>query len=140
MRKWLKQVFGGAAAVFAAAVCLSTASCEKYILPRLECDIDTIWAPVEGGLYEVTISSNVKWMFDIMTIGKWITIDVQEGSSDYADAEYPLKVQVKANDTGAERECVMNYTSTTLSRYLVVEQEGPADSGEGGEDESSAEE
>ena len=131
MKKWFISACGAVAATALTLSCLCTSSCEKYIIPRLECDNDTIRATAVGGIYEVTISSNVRWMFDDSSIGNWINIDVKDGSSDYADAEYPLKVTVKANDTGAARECAMTYASATLSRLLVVEQEAGEGSGGG---------
>lgn len=127
MKKWFISAFGASLAAVLVLACLGTASCEKYILPHLESNVDTIWAPAGGGLYDVTISSNVRWMFDPGTIESWVNVDIQDGSSDYAEAEYPLKVKVKANDTGADRECVMTFTSATLSRNIVVEQKGGSD-------------
>jgi len=115
-----------------------TVSCEKYMLPRLECDTDTIWAPIEGGLYNVTLTSNVRWAFDGTTIEKWIYIDVTNGQSDYEDVDYKLQVKVSANDTESDRECVMEYSSTTLAHKLVVEQAGPEVPEDEGEEETES--
>ncbi|MBP5504493.1 MAG: BACON domain-containing protein [Bacteroidales bacterium] len=122
MGKRLISAFGAVAAVAVVVACICLSSCEKYILPRLECDVDTIWAPVSGGLYDVTLSTNVKWMFDSNTIPEWVTIDVKNGESDYQDAIYPLKVEVGPNTAGEAREAVMVYSSATISKKLVVEQ------------------
>ncbi len=115
--------------VFAALCLLAAAaflpvSCEKYIIPRLDCDTDTIFATVDGGLYDVHLNANVRWAFDDTSIADWVSVDVKSGASDYETVDYLLQVRVKANDTGAGRECTMNYTSTTLSRTLVVQQQG----------------
>jgi hypothetical protein len=120
MKKWIPGIFLS----IAVAACLMAASCEKYILPRLECDTDTIWAPVEGGLFNVTISSNVSWAFDAETIFSWIWIDVSYAENEYVDTDYPIQIKVSASEQSSDRECVMKFTSTTLARQLVVYQKG----------------
>ena len=130
MRKWLTKVRAASVAVLLATVLLSAASCEKYILPRLDCDKDTIWAAVGGGLYDVTLTSNVKWMIDDGRMADWVTIDNLGGESDYKEVTYLLKVNVAENATGAERKCDISYSSATLSRKLVVVQEGSASGSE----------
>ena len=107
-----------------AAAAFLPVSCEKFIIPRLDCDTDTIFAPVDGGLYDVHITANVRWAFDETGIQDWVDVDVTSGESDYETVEHPLQVRVKANDTGAERTCAMTYSCTTLSRTLVVQQKG----------------
>ncbi len=115
--------------VFAALFLLAAAaflpvSCEKYIIPRLDCDTDTIFAPVDGGLYDVHLTGNVRWAFDEASIQDWVEVDVTSGESDYETVDQLLQVRVEANDTGAERTCAMTYSCTTLSRTLVVQQRG----------------
>ena len=132
MRKWIT----GICFVALVAVCACVTSCEKYALPKLVCDTDTIRAPQAGGQYPVTITSNVKWAFSPETIPAWIYIDVQFGQSDYVETDYPITIKVKENVDGAGRTVVMQFTSATLSRKLVVEQKGtgvyvPDDSGGG---------
>ena len=124
MKKWLISLLVASAAL---AVMLSAASCEKYILPRLESNIDTIQAPVAGGVFDITITSNVRWIMDDLKIDDWINVDVKYGESDYEEVEFPIKVTVQPNETGSKRTCVMTYASATLSRNLVVEQEGSSD-------------
>ena len=120
MRKWITGI------CFASlvAVCVCVSSCEKYALPKLTCDVDTIRAPQAGGEFRATITSNVKWSFSSETIPSWIYIDVQFGQSDYVDADYPINIRVKKNEDGEDRTAVMQFTSATLSRKLVVEQKG----------------
>ena len=120
MKKWIPGIFLSVAV----AACLLAASCEKYILPRLECDTDTIWAPVEGGLFDVVISSNVDWAFDAESIYSWIWMDVSYGENNYEDIDYPIHIKISASEQASDRECVMKFTSTTLSRKLVIEQKG----------------
>ena len=120
MKKWLAPVFF----VCAAAVAFCTVSCEKYALPRLECDTDTIWAPVEGGIYNAVISSNVRWAFTGEQIPEWIYIDVKYGEPKYVDTDYPIQIKVSKSKEADARESVMEFTSATLIRKLVVEQEG----------------
>ncbi len=122
------------AILLCAAAALCGVSCEKYALPRLDLSNDTILAPLEGGEFGVTLTSNVRWMFDDGSIQDWIYLDLKYGNSDYVDVEYPLKVRVNANDTDAERKCDMTVTTSTLSRKLVVIQAGPETTGEDGED------
>lgn len=122
------------AILFCAAVALCGVSCEKYALPRLDLSNDTILAPLEGGEFGVTLTSNVRWMFDDGSIQDWIYLDLKYGTSEYVDVDYPLSLRIRANDSGAERKCDMTVTTSTLSRKLVVIQAGPeetpADDGE----------
>ena len=126
MRKWFISVCRAVAVAFVAAACFGTLSCEKYALPRLECNVDTIWAPIEGGTFDITINSNVEWSFEYSTVYKWISMDVMYGQSDYQDAVYPIKVQIQPNTDDSDRICEMIFSSQTLSRTLVVDQKGPA--------------
>jgi len=105
-------------------VCACVTSCEKYALPKLVCDIDTIRAPQAGGEFQVKITSNVKWSFSFETIPAWVYIDVQFGQSDYVETDYPINIKVKPNEDAADRTVVMQYTSATLSRQMVIEQKG----------------
>lgn len=120
MKKWLIGLCFSALV----AACLFSTSCEKYALPHLECNIDTIQAPVAGGTYDICISSNVKWAFSSETVPDWVYIDVKDGNGGYVDTDYPAKVKVYQNKEAADRECVMVFTSATLRRKLVVEQKG----------------
>ncbi len=108
-------------ALLAAAFC--TASCEKYALPKLEIDNDTIQAPIAGGTFDVKLTSNVRWMMDGSAIPEWIYIDVKDGRSNYVDTVYNIKVKVRENEEAA-RQAVILITTMTLSHKLVVEQEG----------------
>lgn len=125
MKKRLTSVCAAFAGIALAAGVLCTASCERYILPRLDSDTDTIWAPLSGGVFDVVFTSNVKWMIDVGSIADWITIAPRGGESDYEEMTYLLKVDVAANSAGEARKCNITYTSLTLARTLVVEQEGP---------------
>ena len=126
----MKKCFLSACEVIAASVvlmaALSAVSCEKYILPRLDCSLDTIWAPVEGGVYNITITSNVNWVFELPSIPAWTSVDVTSGNSDFKETVYPIKVVVQSNVGGPDRSGVMKYSSQTLSRTLVISQKGPA--------------
>ena len=126
MKKWFISACEAVAAAAVLVASLSTASCEKYILPHLDCTLDTIWAPLEGGTYKISISSNVSWKFDLPSIPAWASVDVTFGQSDYEEAVYPIKVEIQPNDGESDRNGVMKYSSQTLSRTLVISQKGPA--------------
>lgn len=133
MKKWLIGLCFSALV----AACLFSTSCEKYALPYLACNIDTIQAPVAGGVYDALITSNVRWAFSSETVPEWIYIDVKDGNGGYVDTEFPLKIKVYENKDAADRTSVMVFTSATLSRKLVVEQKGTGvepepEQGEGG--------
>lgn len=125
MRKWIISVCKAVAVAFVAAACFGTISCEKYILPRLDCSVDTLWVPIEGGTYNITITSNVEWSFEYSTVPKWTSFDVMYGQSDYVEVTYPIKVEVQPNDDGSDRLTEIIFSSQTLSRTLVVDQKGP---------------
>ena len=120
MRKWIT----GICFVALVAVCACVTSCEKYALPKLVCDTDTIRAPQTGGEYQAIITSNVKWAFTTDKIPEWIYVDVKFGQSDYVETDYPINIKVKENEDGSDRTAVMEYTSATLVRQLVIEQKG----------------
>ena len=125
MKKWFLSACEAVVAAAVLVASLSTASCEKYILPHLDCTLDTIWAPLEGGTYRISISSNVSWSFDLPSIPAWASVDVTFGKSDYEEAVYPITVEVQPNDGESDRTGVLKYTSQTLSRTLVISQKGP---------------
>ena len=120
MRKWITRICFLALVAFCACV----TSCEKYALPKLVCDTDTLRVPQAGGEYQAIITSNVKWSFSFETIPAWVYIDVQFGQSDYVETDYPLTIRVKENEDAEDRTAVMGYTSATLSRKMVIEQKG----------------
>ncbi len=107
------------------AAAMLAGSCEKFALPKLELSRDTVFAPLEGGSFDVTLTSNVRWSFESNTIVDWIYIDTQYGTSDFKDVDYPINLKIKANEGEAERVCTLKLSTMTLSRKLVVVQEGP---------------
>ena len=120
MRKWITGI------IFAmlVAVCACVTSCEKYALPKLTCDTDTLRVPQAGGEFQVTVTSNVKWSFTFSKIPEWVYIDVQFGQSDYVETDYPLNIKVKKNEEAEDRTAVLEFSSATLNRKLVIEQQG----------------
>ena len=111
-------------------------SCEQYALPRLEMDRDTLWAPQHGGIFEVVLSSNVRWSFDDGSIPSWIYLAPKYDSGGYQDKDFPLSVKVMENESAAERKCAMTVTTTTLSGALVVVQEGLPEDADGTESQT----
>ena len=74
-------------ALLAAAFC--TASCEKYALPKLEIDNDTIQAPIAGGTFDVKLTSNVRWiLITTMTLSHKLVVE-QEGVEVTPEPENP---------------------------------------------------
>lgn len=124
MKKWFLSACEAVAVAAILVASLSTASCEKYILPHLDCTLDTIWAPLEGGTYKISISSNVSWSFELSSIPAWASVDVTFGKSDYEEAVYPINVEVQPNDGESDRSGVLKYSSQTLTRTLVISQKG----------------
>ena len=126
MKKWFLSACEAVAvaAIFVAG--FASSSCEKFILPHVDCSIDTLWAPVEGGIYDITISSNVSWTIDLSSVPDWASVDVTYGTGDYEEAVYPIKVEVQPNDGGSDRSGAIKYSSQTLSRALVISQSGSA--------------
>ena len=126
MKKWFISACEAVVAAAVLVASLSTASCEKYILPHLDCTLDTIWVPLEGGTYHVTISSNVSWKFELTSTPAWASVDVTYGQSDYEEAVYPIQIDVQPNDGDSGRNGAIKYSSQTLTRTLVISQTGPA--------------
>ena len=113
------------------AVCLFFCnSCEKYILPELSLDQDTITVPISGGEYNITFTSNVKWTIDESSAGKWLRFSEITGSSDYQLVKYEITLTVDANETGAARSQSVPITTTSLSKSIFVQQDGPESSEE----------
>ena len=103
---------------------MCAASCEKYALPKLEFSRDTLQVPLEGGVFEVALTSNVRWAFDAGSIGSWISIDSKNGDGGYQDTKFPINLTVQPNEEGQERKCTVSVSSQTLTRKLVVVQDG----------------
>ena len=83
------------------------------------------WIPgIFLSVADVVISSNVNWAFDAESIYSWIWLDVSYGENNYEDIDYPIQIKISASEQSSDRECVMKFTSTTLSRKLVIEQKG----------------
>ncbi len=132
MTKWIT----GLCIIAALALLMFAPSCEKYVLPKLECSPDTIQVPVQGGIYEVVLTSNVKWIFDRVRIPSWISVDVPGGQSDYVEAKYHVHLTVQENPGSNARTGQITYSSATLSKKLFVEQAGSGEeSPEGGEED-----
>ncbi|MBP9987757.1 MAG: BACON domain-containing protein [Bacteroidales bacterium] len=99
-------------------------SCEKYVLPELTLDQDTIIVPVAGGVYPISFTTNVKWDIDDFGMVRWLNFSEITGSSDCQLKKYVIDMTVDPNDTGAPRSFEVPITTMSLEKHLFVQQEG----------------
>ena len=99
-------------------------SCEKYVLPELAVDHDTINVPLSGGVYTIAVTSNVKWSIDDSDVGSWVRFSEITGSSDYQLKKHEITMTVSSNDTGAPRSCDVPITTMSIEKHVFVQQEG----------------
>jgi len=111
-------------AVIALCMILCNA-CEKYVLPEISIDQDTINVPMSGGKYNIKVTTNVQWTIDEFGMGKWIRFSEITGSNDYQMTDYEITMTVDANDTGEPRSQVVPITTASFEKKIFVYQEGP---------------
>lgn len=99
-------------------------SCEKYVLPELTLDQDTIAVPAAGGDYTISFTTNVKWDIDDFSMVKWLDFSEFTGSSDYQLKRYEITMTVDPNDTGAPRSHVVDISTMSIEKHILVQQEG----------------
>ena len=105
----------------AAAVAALTAvspSCERYVLPQMTISPDTLIVAQEGGVFEVSLDINVKWTATAPE-SPAVTLDPDKGSGSAT-----ITVTVPANASEDPLEGRVNFKSETLSKNLVILQDG----------------
>lgn len=105
-----------AAALVAAGICAaSLQSCERYVLPELSFEPDTLTFTALGGTLPVELNCNVVWSVSTST---WLDTDVLHG-----DGSCIINVTALPN-TGRSRKATADFKTETIKRSLVVLQEG----------------
>ena len=92
-------------------------SCEKYVLPELSADPDTLIFPAAGGTIEVKVSSNVEWSIDIVLTNSWLKCEPFYGKGDAT-----LEVTASPNSGIAKSES-HTLKSETITRSIIILQE-----------------
>lgn len=97
----------------------SLSSCEKYVLPELSANPDTLIFPATGGPLEMNVTSNVSWSIDIIPgYDTWLTCSPNSGRGDCT-----VTITAPAN-TGAQISKEYSIKSETITRKLLIIQEG----------------
>lgn len=105
-----------AAALAAAGICAaSLQSCERYVLPELSFEPDTLTFTALGGTQPVELNCNVVWS---VSTSNWLDTDVLHG-----DGSCIINVTALPN-TGRSRKATADFKTETIKRSLVVLQEG----------------
>ena len=105
-----------AAALVAAGICAaSLQSCERYVLPELSFEPDTLTFTALGGTLPVELNCNVVWS---VSTSNWLDTDVLHG-----DGSCIINVTALPN-TGRSRKATADFKTETIKRSLVVLQEG----------------
>ena len=105
-----------AAALAAAGICTaSLQSCERYVLPELSFEPDTLTFTALGGTQPVELNCNVNWS---VSTSNWLDADVLHG-----DGSCIINFTALPNE-GRARKATADFKTETIKRSLVVLQEG----------------
>ena len=105
-----------AAALVAAGICAaSLQSCERYVLPELSFEPDTLTFTALGGTLPVELNCNVVWS---VSTSNWLDTDILHG-----EGSCIINVTALPN-TGRSRKATADFKTETIKRSLVVLQEG----------------
>ena len=105
-----------AAALAAAGICTaSLQSCERYVLPELSFEPDTLTFTALGGTLPVELNCNVVWS---VSTSNWLDTDILHG-----EGSSVINVTALPN-TGRSRKATADFKTETIKRSLVVLQEG----------------
>ena len=98
-------------------------SCEKYVLPELSFDPDTLYFTTAGGTQTVQLHSNVTWEAGInrsdATYVDWITF-----TPTFGDGDCEIEVTLPENTSGPMRSLTFDIKSETISHTFTIIQEG----------------
>lgn len=108
--------------IAAIAVALPSA-CEKYVLPELSFEPDTLFFTAAGGTQTLSLKSNVEWEAEINrsedTWVEWITF-----TPTFSDGDCDVQVTLADNTAGPLRSLSFDIKSETLKHTLTIIQEG----------------
>ena len=105
-----------AAALVAAGICAaSLQSCERYVLPELSFEPDTLTFTALGGTLPVELNCNVVWS---VSTSNWLDTDILHG-----EGSCVINVTALPNE-GRARKSTADFKTETIKRSLVVLQEG----------------
>lgn len=106
-----------AAALAAAGICTaSLQSCERYVLPELSFEPDTLTFTALGGTQPVELNCNVVWSVSTSTV--WLDTDILHG-----EGSCVVNITALPNE-GRARKATADFKTETIKRSLVVLQEG----------------
>lgn len=106
-----------AAALAAAGICTaSLQSCERYVLPELSFEPDTLTFTALGGTQPVELNCNVVWSANTSTV--WLDTDILHG-----EGSCVVNITALPNESRA-RKATADFKTETIKRSLVVLQEG----------------
>lgn len=106
-----------AAALAAAGICTaSLQSCERYVLPELSFEPDTLTFTALGGTQPVELNCNVVWSANTSTV--WLDTDILHG-----EGSCVVNITALPNE-GRARKATADFKTETIKRSLVVLQEG----------------
>ncbi len=121
MRK--SSLFGILLAVLAALAVTLPSACEKYVLPELSFEPDTLFFTAAGGTQTLSLKSNVEWEAEINrsedTWVEWITF-----TPTFSDGDCDVQVTLTDNTAGPLRSLSFDIKSETLKHTLTIIQEG----------------
>jgi hypothetical protein len=121
MRK--SSLFGILLAVLAALAVTLPSACEKYVLPELSFEPDTLFFTAAGGTQTLSLNSKVEWEAEINrsedTWVEWITF-----TPTFSDGDCDVQGTLADNTAGPLRSLSFDIKSETLKHTLTIIQEG----------------
>lgn len=95
-------------------------SCEKYILPAIQLEKDTVLFTPSAQQETLIVQSNVFWKM-VVPSQDWMIISPEVSSGSESDT---LHIAVTDNESGERRTAIVAVRSETLNKRLVIIQEG----------------
>lgn len=114
VKKSIVILAGLVALVFISGV----SSCEKYTLPSVSLEKDTLFVPCAGGLFNLSLNCNVDWRISNPYSASWAGIEPVAGSGDAV-----LSIDVDQNSDKAERTIQYTVKTECIEKILTVIQQ-----------------
>lgn len=101
-----------------AALCIVQhfTSCEKYVLPAVDVEPDSLLFRTSPDSSTVSVSANVVWKADVSTGQEWVTVSPARG-----DGDGSLNIKVAASKDSC-RTATVTITSETIRRSIFIKQ------------------